>query len=574
MGGAPTAEDWSSVGFITTAGLLGFPDMPQARREERARQAVAAFEEAQRLAPGAFSAAKSSAKVYAAMGWWDRERAAYLAALQVAPADCHLRADYVRRLLDEELTDAAGAQLDLLMASHWEQCEGLDRARVQEYIGRVRWAEEDFEGARQHLTEATRALEAGDPRATAGYACPYQALGGLYTQSGMQREAARSFIEAAEIRSDSAPEQLMAAIHAAVAGDTAAAERFSARAEALGGASLAESFAARELPYRELMDTVHAQSHITGALLELRPPVHPLIWCALTSLAHGQYPAAEAYAVLGEEIEPRVEFLVTRGFLALLKQDPAGARALLEDAAALQPDRGVQVGRGHLAIVDKDYGTAMSLLLPVASDTRWGRLAPWPDQRAYAATVRSLARLGVAWALANQGDHAGALPWFERILAEQPDDPMALLGEGNSLTGLRRFDEAEAVFRRALALGPDNPYALAGLGLVQFNRGDDGEAEALFEQAIEVGDGGYTCPHEGLGMVYLRQGRTEQARGSFERAIELGPGQDFRKYNELARILMGEGRDDEAEALLRKSIENHPWDDEAKTLLEGLRAGE
>ncbi|MFH1464520.1 MAG: tetratricopeptide repeat protein [Pseudomonadota bacterium] len=573
-GERPMAEDWRRLGFICWVGLLGFPDLPTEQREERAEQAIAAFEAAERLAPGSFVAARFSAKVHAAMGRWERERAAYLVALEAAPADCTLRADYVRRLLDDERTAAAREQLDLLLDRHWDRCEGLDRARVLEFQGRVLLAEQDLEGARRHLTAAAHELEASDPGGAAGYACPYQALGALYTQSGMQRVAARYYYEAAEVDGDGVHAQLLAALAAVAAGDGQAAARFSARSEELGGPSLAGSFRARELPYRELMDTIHAQGHIRAALLERRAPVHVLIWCALTSFDRGQYAAAGAYAALGEEIELRVEILVTRAFLALMARDTQGAAALLERAAALDADPGVQVGRGHLAVVARDYEAAMEALRPVADDPWRGWLAPWPDQRAYAETMRCLAELGMGWALANQGEHARALPYYGRILARRPDDVLALLGVGTSYTGLGRYDEAEQAFRRVLEQSPDNPYAMAELGLVEYNRGDDRAAEALFERAIEAGHADYTCPYEGLGLVYLRQGRTEQARGNFQRAIEIGPDVEYKKYNGLARIYLREGRVDEAEALLRKSIENHPWDDEAKTLLEGLRAGE
>jgi tetratricopeptide (TPR) repeat protein len=570
--GVAGAEDWRSLGLVITVGLLGFPERPAGSRKESAAAAIAAFEEAERLAPGGFVAAESIARVAAAMGWWERESAAYLAALQAAPEDCDLRADYVRRLLDEERTDEAGEQLELLMGSHWEQCKGLDRVRVQEYLGRVLWAQQDLEGARFHLTEATREYEAALPADVGAYACPYQALGALYTQSGMEREAARYFSQAAELEREYPDAQLMAAIHATIVGDAAAAQRFSARSVAVGGPSLAESYRARELPYRELMDTIHAQSHLTGALLEMQPPVHGLVWSALSHFGRGRYSTAEALAELGEQVEPRVELLVTRAFVALMKRDTQGAVSLLERADALQPDHGVQVGRGHLAIVARDYQAALALLRPVADDARWGWLSRSPARRIYASTVRDLAHLGLGWVHANQGNHAGAIPEYDLVLAERPDDLLALLGKGNSLAGLRRFEEAEAVFGRVLALSPDNPYALSELGLIRYNRGEDREAEALFERALDAAPGGYTCPHEGLGLVYLRQGRREQARGSFEQAIALGPDFEYRKYNELARIYLEDGRIAEAEALLLKSIENYPWDDEAQGLLAALRA--
>lgn len=62
--------------------------------------------------------------------------------------------------------------------------------------------------------------------------------------------------------------------------------------------------------------------------------------------------------------------------------------------------------------------------------------------------------------------HEQALDMFQAALRMNKDEPMALLGLGDSLFALKRFEEARAAYRRLIQVSPGVTEALANLKLV------------------------------------------------------------------------------------------------------------
>jgi tetratricopeptide (TPR) repeat protein len=437
--------------------------------------------------------------------------------------------DRAQVLWNEGHPDQAEALLTEVLARTQDQ-QGFAgdwaRRQARDKLGRLYITQQRYDEARAMLETSAEGLERFNQEHKLGWACPYQALGALYAATDQPSQALAYLIQAAETESDSARAQLDVAVQALAAGDGNTTATYLDRAEALAG--------------------------VTGPTVEA-PPLEPS------------------------------QLLVLRGYALLLQRDYPGAERAFHQAADQGPGAiGARIGLGHLAIAGRDYSAAREQLDSGVSAALAAleEAAPSGDPSSiitdpklmFLATSYHMACLGHAWIASNHGQHDLALPWYERILGDNPSHLLALLGRGNSLVGLGRSDEAEAVFRLALERYPDNPYALAELGLIRFHQGDDSAAEQLFEQALEHDDGRYTCPHEGLGLVYLRQGRTEEARGRFEKAIRLDPDIEFAKYNGLARIYIEEGRHDQARELLLKSLANYPYDEEALELLVQLDA--
>ncbi|MDP7115237.1 MAG: tetratricopeptide repeat protein [Myxococcota bacterium] len=291
---------------------------------------------------------------------------------------------------------------------------------------------------------------------------------------------------------------------------------------------------------------------------------------ALAAYERGERGSARALAERAEELRPRRSQRVFLALLMLFEQRYDPARAVFEaEAVAIDEDPGPAVGLAHLAIAERDHGAAEQRLRDVVERWTTERLegSAEPD---YHRVAVGLAHLGLGWVAANRNQHRDAVGRFDRALAGNPDDLLGLLGKANSLIGLGRLDEADALLERVLELDPGNPYALAESAVIRYGLGDDRGAEQRFEAALERGTA-YTCPYEGLGLVYLRQGRVDEARDQLERAVDLNPDIEYKKFNALARIYIDEGRLDDAEALLNASIENFPDDPEARTLLDSLR---
>jgi tetratricopeptide (TPR) repeat protein len=440
--------------------------------------------------------------------------------------------------------------------------------RAKEFLGRIYTAQGKFALAEQVLHE----ILAGQDEHGQAYAeylgCPNQALGVLYSRLGHSRKMVEHFIKAAEIETGLPNTQYEAALRCYLIGDNEGAMKYVDRALAL----------ARDRNYQELKERILWASGKTAAIPKYEASGdNPLanFFFALDSYEYGNYAGAERHIDLMLRRTPQdARFNTVKGFLALLQQKYDDAHRLFSKAARSDPqDRGAQAGLGHVAVIRKDYAAAQKSLTPIitsfapyfAAESKEISTAPKYDWFTY-----EMACLGMAWTNANQARHEEAIGYYDRILLRKPYDAYALLGKGNSLAGLRRFDEAEGLFRTVLEMDPENPYAHAELGIIQYNRGDDAGAEGSFRQALAREGEKYTCPYEGLGLVYLRQGKVEEARRNFERSIKINPDIEYKKFNGLAKIYLKEGRLKEAEKLLRKSVANYPYDGEAGELLSDL----
>ncbi|HCP45024.1 MAG TPA: hypothetical protein DIU15_03230 [Deltaproteobacteria bacterium] len=281
---------------------------------------------------------------------------------------------------------------------------------------------------------------------------------------------------------------------------------------------------------------------------------------ALAALKHARAHSAEPH------------LSVLQAVFLLFQRRYVEVETIVRSVQEVDPENwGIPVVLGHLAIARRDYRAAKKLLEPALE--AWFKVdlssSPHPG---YHRIIHELANLGMAWTAANQNHHDEALDHFDRVLSDQADDLLALLGAANSLVALERLDEAESILLRVLVRYPENPYAHAELATIRMSRGQAGEAEAGFRRALAGDSENYTCPYEGLGLLYLKQGRVDEARSNLRRAIEINPDIEYRKYNGLARIYINEGRLEEARALLKKSIENFPYDAEAQRMLETLQS--
>ncbi len=189
------------------------------------------------------------------------------------------------------------------------------------------------------------------------------------------------------------------------------------------------------------------------------------------------------------------------------------------------------------------------------------------DPESYA---RWLARLGMGWAAANDGDHLLALEHQQAILAQQTTDRIAGTSATMALLQLDRVDQAATTVERLEAAWPEDPLVSALNEVVAARRAQDAHAAEAWTRELARGDEPSTCPYEGLGLVYLAQGRTDEAKEQLQRSIELDPDLGFEKYTAMARILMDEGDLAGARAMLDKALANHPGDADATELMSSL----
>lgn len=134
---------------------------------------------------------------------------------------------------------------------------------------------------------------------------------------------------------------------------------------------------------------------------------------------------------------------------------------------------------------------------------------------------KQIARLTIATAQQNSGDHAAAEATLREILRESPDNPIALNNLGYFLLERDiRFDEALKLIQKAVDTDPTNPSYLDSLGWAYYKLGKYAEAEKNLKAALRYDSMSATI-HEHLGDVYLKQGKADLSRTAWQKALEL-----------------------------------------------------
>ncbi len=130
------------------------------------------------------------------------------------------------------------------------------------------------------------------------------------------------------------------------------------------------------------------------------------------------------------------------------------------------------------------------------------------------------------------------------------------LERGLELHQAGQVQQAAELYERVLAQEPDNPDALHLLGVTHHQRGAHSEAAVLIERAI-AREPAVADYHNNLGEAYSALTRPPEAIASYRRAIELEPGRADAHYN-LGRALVRVGELPAAEQSLRDALRRMP----------------
>lgn len=213
-------------------------------------------------------------------------------------------------------------------------------------------------------------------------------------------------------------------------------------------------------------------------------------------------------------------------------------------------------------------------------------IPPLPESAARAPTI-----LDRGWAMLRYGDPSRALADFDRVLADDPDEPLAWLGRGQALgelgdprqalDNLARYLEmcprdpeghyqhglarlAEGVsrrkaiedFTRAIELDPTHSQAFLHRGMAFAKRRDDPRALADYEEAIRL-DPGLATAYFHRGLVHDRHQRFELAILDYAAALRIDP-RHARAYNNRGQAQMLLGQADPAIADYRAALAIDP----------------
>lgn len=127
-------------------------------------------------------------------------------------------------------------------------------------------------------------------------------------------------------------------------------------------------------------------------------------------------------------------------------------------------------------------------------------------------------QLAAAYASLRTGDYAGALPLYQQVLRDEPDNRDALLGLASAYA--RNGDSAAArrLYSHLLQLDPRDPLARTGVlqGLDGSGAEQESELKALVAQFPELPSAAFA-----LGNLYATQGRWSEAQPVYFKALLL-----------------------------------------------------
>ena len=287
--------------------------------------------------------------------------------------------------------------------------------------------------------------------------------------------------------------------------------------------------------------------------------------------------------------------------VALVSNDPSGARDLLERLVSASPSFGpalrlladsyralgreadaeravYQAGRrpGFTPFADPvvDALTRQSrnstLLLRVASDATLTVNAAWSEYLVRRAVefdpMNPDAVLKLARLLRALERNEEALTFFLEYARMVPGDYLGLAHIGGCLSALGRYGEAEQYFRRSLA-GLDDATTHYNLGLLMSMTGRLPEAEREYRRAIAL-DPAHADARGNLGPLLVRMGRMRDATDELRRLVADDP-ENVSALTNLGVVLIQQGRAKAARPYLEQALQLAPG---VPQIVEALRA--
>jgi tetratricopeptide (TPR) repeat protein len=298
---------------------------------------------------------------------------------------------------------------------------------------------------------------------------------------------------------------------------------------------------APEIPSRLLQSEVNVSAvHVLARLYQL----------------HGQ--TEEAIRLYQQELEqgagagwsPTIlaQFYKGLGDLYLAQRQPDQAATAYQQAVAL--DNWWPEARLGLAQALAEGGDAAGALghLQMAVD-----IAPGSVE----------AQLALANALDRQDQAERALAIYQTVAAAHPGNARATLALARAWQRRNLWDQAEQSYRETIAMNADTADAYIGLAELAVNQSHYDEAEALLQQAITV-DHEYLNPYIRLFELEQRRGSPERALSWYSQAAAMSPASQT-IHTELIDSLLGYGNYDAVLAAIRVALERRP--DDAELLL-------
>ena len=141
-----------------------------------------------------------------------------------------------------------------------------------------------------------------------------------------------------------------------------------------------------------------------------------------------------------------------------------------------------------------------------------------------------------------------ALEFYEKMLALDPRDALALASIAFQMAQQGRKREAQAMFDRVVQVKPDDTEAHFNRGFLMQERGDHEGAMAAFQRALAI-DPNHDRALYGMALSLISSRRLEEALGPLRKNTKLQPMSPYGWY-QLARVQHELGRSAETQKVL------------------------
>jgi len=216
---------------------------------------------------------------------------------------------------------------------------------------------------------------------------------------------------------------------------------------------------------------------------------------------------------------------------------------------------------GSATGVDPELAKRLASLGYVSGGSTSNRAGVDPKDRIAIANALHQAVVAV-----EDGAFQKAIPLLEKVIASEPDIPLAQLQLGIARVRTKQHARAIAPLTKAVSLDPDQLFGQYELGIALYETGN--LQDAARHLAIVAGKmPGWADARYSLGSVYARIDRVADATTELRAALALEP-RHFRANLLLGRILTLQNQANAAIPLLRTAVEVDPKSAEAKAFLE------
>lgn len=175
------------------------------------------------------------------------------------------------------------------------------------------------------------------------------------------------------------------------------------------------------------------------------------------------------------------------------------------------------------------------------------------------------AHLALAKGLYQRGLYGQALSELDRILQDNPEQPLAHFLKGIILSRLCDYPAAERSLSDAVALDEAMYQAWVGLAFARQEQGRHRDALAAIDRGLQV-EPKDANGHLMRGTILTAMGKSRRAIGALQDALKYNPQLTLARYK-LGRLLADAGRTEEAVAQIVTAMRLNPLNAEARVAL-------